>query len=342
MIEYVSLNEAQELDAFVESHPNHHFMQTSAWGRVKTDWGWYGILCRDEAGNIRGSMALLRHNVHFFKTCMLYAPRGPICDYADLDTLRELTQGAKELAKRCGAYLLRIDPRIEETDTDFAKKARLLGYSIDNASDFSLFQPRMCYVTDMNGLTPETLESIYHRTAKTHLHKAQKNGLTVRLGTEADLPAFCEMMEQVAQKNDFEARSESYFRSFLSGLGDAARLYLAEHEGVPVAASISVLQGDRGWFMYGCSDRACLKLCPNELLQWQMQCDALRAGCRWFDFRGVEGRPVEDNPKYGLHRYKQGFGADFHAYVGQLDIITRPHLNRLIQLSFALKEKLGR
>lgn len=342
MIEYVSLNEAQELDAFVESHPNHHFMQTSAWGRVKTDWGWYGILCRDEAGNIRGSMALLRHNVHFFKTCMLYAPRGPICDYADLDTLRELTQGAKELAKRCGAYLLRMDPRIEETDTDFAKKARLLGYSIDNASDFSLFQPRMCYVTDMNGLTPETLESIYHRTAKTHLHKAQKNGLTVRLGTEADLPAFCEMMEQVAQKNDFEARSESYFRSFLAGLGDAARLYLAEHEGVPVAASISVLQGDRGWFMYGCSDRACLKFCPNELLQWQMQCDALRAGCRWFDFRGVEGRPVEDNPKYGLHRYKQGFGADFHAYVGQLDIITRPHLNRLIQLSFALKEKLGR
>lgn len=342
MIEYVTLENAQALDRFVADHPNHHFMQTSAWGRVKTDWGWYGILCRNESGEIKGSMALLRHNVHFFKTCILYAPRGPICDYNDMDTLRELTEGARKLAKDCGAYLLRLDPRIEEIDETFAQRARSLGYAIDNASDFSLFQPRMCYVTDMTGLTPETLETIYHRTAKTHLHKAQKNGLTVRLGDDADLPAFCAMMEQVAQKNDFEARSESYFRSFLHGLGDKARLYIAEHEGVPVAASISVLEGDRGWFMYGCSDRNYLKLCPNELLQWQMQCDALRAGCRWFDFRGVEGRPVEDNPKFGLHRYKQGFGADFHAYVGQLDMITRPMLKKLIDLTFKLKEKLGR
>ena len=91
MIEYVDLAHAQELDQFVMSHPNHHFMQTSAWGRVKTDWGWHGIICRDENGKIIGSMALLRHNVHFFKTCMLYAPRGPICDYTDFRTLRELT-----------------------------------------------------------------------------------------------------------------------------------------------------------------------------------------------------------------------------------------------------------
>ena len=341
MIEYVDLAHAQELDQFVMSHPNHHFMQTSAWGRVKTDWGWYGIICRDENGKIVGSMALLRHNVHFFKTCMLYAPRGPICDYSDFRTLRELTQGAKDLAKSCGAYLLRMDPRVEETDTAFADGMRKLGYSIDAASDFSLFQPRMCYVTDMEGLTPDTLETIYHKTARTHLHRAQKNNLTIRLGTLKDLPRFCEMMEQTAQKNDFEARSQLYFRSFLTGLGDMARLYLAESEGKIIAASISVIEGDRGYFMYGCSDREYLRLYANELLQWQMQCDALQAGCRWFDFRGVEGHPVEENPKYGLHRYKQGFGADFRAYVGQLDMITRPFLKKMIDITFKLKSKIG-
>ena len=72
-----------------------------------------------------------------------------------------------------------------------------------------------------------------------------------------------------------------------------------------------------------------------------MQCDALQAGCRWFDFRGVEGHPVEENPKYGLHRYKQGFGADFRAYVGQLDMITRPFLKKMIDITFKLKSKIG-
>ena len=340
MMEYVSLKDAKELDEFVNAHPNHHFMQTSAWGRVKTDWGWYGVICRDEAGQIKGTMALLRHDIHFFKTCILYAPRGPICDYEDEAVFRELTQGAKALAKKCGAYLLRVDPRIEETDKKFAEMAGKIGYSIDNASDFSLFQPRMCYVTDMEGLTPETLESIYHRSTKTHLHRGQKGNLTVRLGTVEDLPEFCRMMEQTAAKNDFEARSQDYFRSFLTGLGDAARLYLAEFEGKPIAASVSVIEGDRGYFMYGCSDRDYLKLCPNELLQWKMQCDALEAGCRWFDFRGVEGYPGEDNPKNGLHRYKQGFGAQFHAYVGQLDIITRPVLKKILDFTFWLKGKL--
>lgn len=341
MIEYVDLDHAQELDQFVSSHPNHHFMQMSAWGRVKTDWGWHGIICRDSSGKIVGSMALLRHNVHFFKTCMLYAPRGPICDYADFQTLRELTDGAKALAKKLGFYILRLDPRIDETDTAFTEGMRKLGYSCDAASDFSLFQPRMCYVTDMNGLTPETLETIYHKTARTHLHRAQKKEVAVRIGTVEDLPRFCEMMEQTAQKNDFEARSEAYFSSFLTGLGDMARLYIAESDGKAIAASVSVMEGDRGYFMYGCSDRDYLKLCPNELLQWQMQCDALEAGCRWFDFRGVEGYPSEDNPKNGLHRYKQGFGAEFHAYVGQFDLITRPILSKLVELAFRLKSKIG-
>lgn len=341
MIEYIDLDHAQELDAFVCSHKNHHFMQTSAWGRVKTDWGWYGMLCRDEGGAIVGSMALLRHNIHFFKTCMLYAPRGPICDYEDRAVLRELRDGAVALAKKCGAYLLRMDPRLEETETDFVQTMTALGFTVDNASDFSLFQPRMCYVTDLAGLTPDTLETIYHKTARTHLHRAWKNQVTVRMGTVEDLPRFCEMMEQTAQKNDFEARSEWYFRSFLNGLGSSAGLYLAEHEGKVISGSISVLDGDRGFFMYGCSDRDYLKLCPNELLQWQMQVDALKAGCRWFDFRGVEGHPTPDNPHYGLHRYKQGFGAAFHAYAGQFDFLTRPLMKRLVDASFKLKERLG-
>ena len=101
-------------------------------------------------------------------------------------------------------------------------------------------------------------------------------------------------------------------------------------DGVIIAASITAELGNRVWHMYACSDRAYQADFPNELIQWQMQRDALEGGYRYFDFRGVEGYPVPENPYYGLHHYKQGFGAQFHAYVGQCDRVLHPMRAKLV------------
>lgn len=304
-------------------------MQTSRWGRVKRDWQWQGLICRDAQGAIRGTMALLFHKVHLFSTGLLYCPRGPI--YDDPATFRELIEGAQAYGKTLGAYLLRLDPMVPEQDADFARLVRSMGFSVAAAEDFSLFQPRLCYVADLTGLTEETLTEHWHASTRRNLHLAQRSALTLRMGTVDDLPAFCRLMQITAHKNGFTPRSEAYFRDFLTGLGDAARLYLVCMDGEVTAAAMTVTLAKRCWYMYSCSEPTFLKERPNELLQWAMQRDALRAGCTYFDFRGVEGRPVEDNPFIGLHHYKQGFGAEFCAYIGQLDLPLRPCMKRLVE-----------
>lgn len=332
MIELVDLAHANELDEFVRGHANCHFMQTSLWGRVKNDWGWYGILCRDDTGRILGTMALLRHNIRHLHTCLIYAPRGPIFTDGDMKTLHALIAAAKQLAKRERAYCLRMDPRITAQDTAFAEALKRESFSVNAATDFSLFQPRMCYVLHMEGLTPDTLAAQYHRTTRYHIHHALRSGITVRLGGEEDLLRFCQMMEQVAAKNGFEPRNAAYFTAFLHEMDGCARLYLAEKNGVTIAGTLMVCFGTRAWFMYGCSDIEARKDHPNELLQWRMQCDALEMGCKWFDFRGVEGYPTEDNPKLGLHRFKRGFGAGFCEYIGQCDFEAHRVLGKLVAI----------
>ena len=339
MIEFVDLAHAEELDQFVRGHENCHFMQTSLWGHVKSDWGWYGILCRDAVGKIVGSMALLRHNLRYFQTCLLYAPRGPVFSDGDIETFHALIAAAKQLAKQEHAYCLRIDPRITVQDTDFAQAVKREGFSVNAAADFSLFQPRMCYVLHMEGLTAETLAAQYHRTTRYNIRHALRSGITVRLGGEEDLPRFCKMMEQVAEKNNFEARKAPYFAALLREMKGCARLYLAEEDGVTVAGSLMVCYGTRAWFMYGCSDTEARMDHPNELLQWRMQCDALEMGCQWFDFRGVEGYPTEDNPKLGLHRFKWGFGAEFCEYIGQCDFAVRRVLGKLVTFAQRIHRK---
>lgn len=327
MIEFTDLAHAAELDAYVRAHPACHFMQTSLWGRVKSDWGWRGLLCRASDGSIRGTMAILEHRLRFANASLLYAPRGPIFD--DRAAFEALIAAAKEYAAERRAYLLRIDPAVSENDAAFAELTR--AFRRNTATDFSLFQPRICYCIDLRGKTEESLLAGYHPSTRRNIRLAERNGVTVRQGSADDLPAFCAMMRQTAEKNHFHARNEPYFRAFLREMGENAALWIAEKDEKPLAATISATYGRRSWFMYGCSDRNALHLHPNEALQWAMQKQALHCGCERFDLRGVEGYPTEDNPHLGLHRFKQGFGAELCAYVGQLDLVLRPKTEKIVQ-----------
>lgn len=331
MIEFVDLAHAGELDTFVTQHPGCHFMQTSAWGRVKEDWRWYGILCRDQQRRIRGSMALLSRRLRGLRSCMLYAPRGPIFDPGDMLTFRQLMGAARELASRCNAWLLRIDPMVPEEDRVFSMQVKDLGFRVNTATDYSLFQPRMCYVLDLRGIAPQMLDQHYHRSTRYNLHLAERRGVSVTLGGEADLMDFYDLMCKTAANSGFQPQSRDYYAHFFHELRDCTRLYLARKEGVTVAAAMAVFLGNRVWYMYSASDPEARRDYPNELLQWHMHMDAIAAGCDFFDFRGVEGYPVEGNPKLGLHRFKAGFSAEFHAYVGQLDNVLRPGVAALVR-----------
>ncbi len=335
-VEIADLTHSQDLDAFVRQHPNCHFMQTSLWGRIKKEWNWHGLILRDDNGTIKGTMAMLEHRINKLQTSMFYAPRGPIFDDGDSATCRALIQAGKTYAKKQGAYLLRIDPMISDSDAVFTKQIKKLGFRCNQANDFSLFQPRMCYVLDLQNLTKDTLTSGYHRTTRYKVNRSLHSDMTVRIGNINDIPRFYKMMQQVGKKNDFPVEPQSFFENFLTESGDNAQLFLAEKDNYPIAAAIMVHMADRAWFMYGCSDQNALDDNPNERLQWEMQRTAIDLGCKFFDFRGVEGLPDPSNPKYGLHRYKQGFGADFCSYIGQLDLYLRPLTATVIRTAQAI------
>lgn len=328
MIQRVSLDSAAALDDFVEK--NGSFLQSSLWGRVKSDWNWFGLVCRDAKGEIRGTMALLEHRLHRLNRCLLYAPRGPVA--LDAASAAELLAAARALGKERKAYLLRIDPEIEETDREKVEWLRGNGFRLKTATDFSLFQARYNYVLNLYGETPESLLRRYHPSARRNVRLAEQNGLEVYHGSVLDLPDFCRMMAQTAEKNGFCARSKQYFHDILTQMPNNATLYLAAHEGRTIAATIMVRFGETASFFYGCSDGAYLHLHPNELLQYKMQCDAIESGCKQFDLRGVEGEPIETNPKFGLHSYKMRFGATLVRYAGEFDMILNHATDALVKI----------
>ena len=85
-----------------------------------------------------------------------------------------------------------------------------------------------------------------------------------------------------------------------------------------------MISGDKAWYLYGASSNRHRNLMPNYLIQWEMIRWAREQGCTLYDFRGVSGDLNEDNPLYGLYRFKKGFGGEFTEFIGEWDQIYSP------------------
>ena len=101
---------------------------------------------------------------------------------------------------------------------------------------------------------------------------------------------------------------------------------MAFYEDKPVAGTLAIHYGDKVWYLYGASANEYRNVMPNYLLQWEMIRWAIETGCTLYDFRGVSGDLSEDNPLYGLYRFKKGFNGDLCEFCGDLELRLRPAL----------------
>lgn len=96
--------------------------------------------------------------------------------------------------------------------------------------------------------------------------------------------------------------------------------------GLIISGAILTVFGDTAWYLYGASDNIYRNLMPNYLLQWEMIHWSKQNGCKMYDFRGISGDLSEDNPLYGLYRFKKGFNGEFTEYIGEFDLVLNKSL----------------
>ncbi len=333
MIEFVSKENLAEYEAFVQSNPKGHFLQSSMWAKQKPEWIWEGIICRGEDGKIRGAMSVLIRKVPYLPYRLMYAGRGPVCNIEDVETLRELTDGAKKLARKYKAYTLKIDPDVSVEDAAFIERMESLGYKrLDTGKNFSGIQPRFVFRLYLNGRNEEQLMESFHSKTRYNIRLAERKGVVVKLCGKEEAGVFSELMLETGVRDGFVVRSREYFENMMDNLGDKCRLYMAySEEGEAIAGTLAIYYGDKVWYLYGASSNRHRNLMPNYLLQWNMIKWACELGCRIYDFRGVSGDLSEDNPLYGLYRFKKGFNGDFTEFVGEFDYVFSPIVHTAVE-----------
>lgn len=318
----------EAFDGYMARGPKGHILQSYAWGKVKAHTGWQPLrLMLEEDGRVVGAISILKRKIPLMGKCIFYAPRGPVVNFKDRRVLKALFDEVHELARRHRSILLKIDPDLPVSDQEALQNFREIGFrKAKNETGFEGVQPKFVFRLDLTP-EPEALMASFHSKTRYNIRLAQKKGVRIIQDcTQKDLRIFYDVLLETAQRDRFLVRNYDYFTVIWNEMvtKGLAKLFLAEYQGKIIAGTLAFLFGDKSWYIYGASSNKYRNVMPNYLLQWTMIRWARESGCKMYDFRGVPGNLSEDNPLYGLYRFKKGFKGTYVEFMDEMDLVYDP------------------
>ncbi len=347
-----------------------HVLQTWEWGKVKSLFGWQPghLLWYEVAGQYKlyvnhipersrlhepSAAALVLHRnigIGGFARQMgvMYVPKGPMLDWNDAPLRMRVLQDLKEYAQKHAAIFIKIDPDLEigsgvpgatgshETQLGSTVMDQLKAGGWQFSEEQVQF--RNTVLVDLRPAEADLLASMKQKT-RYNINLAMRKGVTVRLGSLADLSMLFRMYAETSVRDGFIIRNEAYYQQVWSSFmanqptlqadQPLAEALVADVDGTPVAGAIIFQFARKAWYLYGMSSMAHRDKMPNYLLQWEVIKRCKAAGCSTYDLWGAPDKFVESDPLWGVYRFKEGLGGTVQRNLGAWDLPTNRMLYRL-------------
>jgi lipid II:glycine glycyltransferase (peptidoglycan interpeptide bridge formation enzyme) len=249
-----TITPAEHLD-FLRAQRSASFLQTPAWGEVKSEWrresiGWFRDASSPSStnGSLVGAGLVLYRQLPKVKRFLAYLPEGPVIDWSS-DCLSEwLAPMTRHLASQ-GAFGVRMGPPVitRRWEADLVKKGvadeavrrlgevaptersqagarvvsqlRELGWQLQAVEGgFAAGQPQYNFQIPLAGRTEEDVLQGMNQQWRRNIKKADKAGVEVTVGTIDDLKLFHDLYQHTAERDNFTPRQLSYFQTMFRAL----------------------------------------------------------------------------------------------------------------------------
>ncbi|MCX7025345.1 MAG: peptidoglycan bridge formation glycyltransferase FemA/FemB family protein [Spirochaetes bacterium] len=309
-------------------------LQTGFWGAFKSDFGW-----KPHHVSWNGEAILVLQRKLAGPTSFLYVPRGPslasVPEPGRTASLADLARELKTLS--AGSVFARFDPpwsTVETIDPGDEKPASAndvprpsLGAPFRRAS--MDIQPPDTVIVDLaegDGVrSDENLLATMKPKWRYNIRLASKKGVSVSDEGIDAMDVFYELYLATSRRDRIAVHPKSYYLRLLSlareygpGAPDL-RLWIARHEGRPIAAIITSFKNGQAVYLYGASGGEKRNLMPAYALQWEAMRAARDCGCTSYDMYGIPPRADPSHPMSGLYRFKTGFGGRIAHFAGSWD-----------------------
>lgn len=314
-----------EWDHFVLAHPRAHPLQLSAWGDLKSAYGWkIERVALGEKNTILAGAQILFRPLPLKVGTMAYLPYGGyVTDESQWDSLWE---AAQVVSKKHRAVFLKWEPGLGFS-ADFVK------WRFQESPQ--TIQPPRTILIDISG-SDEAIMSRMNQGTRRKIRQSLKSEIRYDHGDRAVLDIFNQMMQSTGSRNEFGVHAPSYYAHFHEGfIPDHAALILAEHEGDPLAGIIVSAAGNTAQYLYGASSDVKRNLMATYGIQWQAIQWAKARGCTQYDMWGI---PDEDEAAleaqfqqrsdglWGVYGFKRGWGGKIVRSAGAWDQVYQPAL----------------
>lgn len=322
-----------EWNALMEQEPSFSMLQSWEWGEFKEALGWkvFRVAVEDGGALIAGAQLLIK--ILPLGLSLAYVPRGPVGSWLDARTAQLLLGELCRLAHHHKAVFLKIEPPVGN-NSETCDLLESCGFHRSQVTN----QPKATILLDLSQGQAGILRQMRKKTRQ-YIHRAEREGITVRFGGSADLPAYYELMCLTGRREHFAARSLMYYQSEWESLSadNHGALLLAYYQDQLIAARAVYRFGSHAAEFHAGSV-IIPGLHPNYLLVWEAIKWAGTSRCITYDLWGIpdeiansneaqEPAPARgDDGLWGVYQFKRGFGQNVVSYIGAYDYVFAPAL----------------
>ena len=295
------------------------------------EWGEFRKLTGVEVVRERGIQVTI-HKIPYTPWTIGYLPKGPAPDAKQVETL-------KQIAQENNCIFIKCEPKVEGKWSP-----------IDNFVPGRPLFTKYNFALDVTPSETELLASFKSKT-RYNIRVAEKHGVKVEIdNSEVAFEKYLELTLETTKRQGFYAHGREYHQKMwkvLHGAG-TAHLLVAKYQGKIITTWVLFKYGDTLYYPYGASTREHREVMANNLVMWEAIKLAKRWGLKYLDMWGALGPEADPNdPWYGFHTFKAGYGARHVEYIGTWDWVAKPTLYKIYRVIerlrwWMLRHKKGR
>ncbi len=175
--------------------------------------------------------------------------------------------------------------------------------------DGALAAPYGTFVQDLT-LPEDVLNSKIYKDYRKKIRRAIKIGVQIRSGIE-HLDIAYNLIVGTLGRSSRSFRGYNDFKSFVLGLGENFKVYVAEYEGIIQACMVVPFSNHSAYSLYSGTISEPAKGAMH-LLQWEVIRQFHAIGVKLFNFTGVRIDPEKGSKQEGIMNFKMRFGGRLH------------------------------
>jgi lipid II:glycine glycyltransferase (peptidoglycan interpeptide bridge formation enzyme) len=309
-----------------------HPLQSKAWGDFRETTGVESFqLVGFESEKMVSQMQLTMHPIPHLKHYRVgYFPKGRWPDEVQLQALKELGQQQRTI-------FVKLEPNVSTPPQNEADIAGLQSFLEEHGCKQGrpLFTPHT-FLIDLTKSEEQLLAAMKSKT-RYNIGVAQRAGVkVVEDSTDTGFEDYMGLLTLTTKRQQFYAHGESYQRNMWKHMGGAgiAKILKAVYQDTVLAAWVLFVYKDTLYYPYGASSREHREVMASNLLMWEAMRYGKKIGMAGFDLWGALGSQVDqDDPWYGFHRFKEGYGGALATFVGSYDLVLDPQKYQIYRVA---------